>query len=78
MYYIKFTFNGVNRKRELPSLPRVGEIVDLHDGDDERVILRVDLVVHFDEGDGKWTWHCNCTQMSNWLGFVDKGYPQFN
>ena len=66
MFYIKFSFNGIKRKRELPCLPRVGEIVDLHDTDDGRLILRVDLVVHFDEGGGEWIWHCDCTQMSNW------------
>jgi hypothetical protein len=29
MYNIKFTFNALNRIRDLPCLPRVGEIVDL-------------------------------------------------
>jgi hypothetical protein len=65
-YFVKFSFDGANRKRDVPVLPRVGEIVELHD-DDERIVLRVDLVVHFEDLPGQWEWHCNCTIMKNWL-----------
>ncbi len=71
MYNIKFTFNALNRMRDLPCLPRVGEIVDLYSGEGDRVILMVDLVVHSEDEDGAISWHCNCTQMKNWLNKLD-------
>jgi hypothetical protein len=65
MYDTKFSFNGTNRRRELPRLPRAGEVIDLDDGENGRVILRIDLVIHRQDG-SLWEWHCNCTEMKNW------------
>ncbi len=67
MFYIEFSFNGTKRRREMAALPRVGEIVDLPEENDERIVLRVDLVVHHVDEDGKADWHCNCTVMQDWL-----------
>jgi hypothetical protein len=66
MFEIKFTFNGVNRKRALPSLPGLGDIVDLEDGDQGRIILKVETIVHFEENNA-WSYHCNGIVMTNWL-----------
>ena len=65
MYEINFSFNGDKRIREVPQLPRVGDVIDLDDGENGRVVLRVDLLVHRQDG-SQWHWHCNCTEMKNW------------
>jgi hypothetical protein len=46
LFYVRFSFNGIKRDRELPELPMAGEIVELAVSDDKPEFLRVDLVIH--------------------------------
>jgi hypothetical protein len=49
----------------MPTLPRVGDLVDFPD-DDENVVLRVKSVIHILD-DGHWSYHCNCDRIKGWL-----------
>jgi hypothetical protein len=66
IFEVEFRFNSIDRKRTLLALPRVGERVDLDDGEDGRFVLLVKSVIHIQDGNN-WSYHCNCDVRENWL-----------
>lgn len=66
MILVQFAINGAKRRREMPTLPRVGDVVDMDDLEDGRLIVAIERVIHFEER-GEWTYICQCTPMKNWL-----------
>ena len=66
MYFVKLGFSSTSRKFQMPVLPRVGELIDFDDGEDDRIVLKIKRLVHILD-DGTWTYFCQCDVQSNWL-----------
>lgn len=66
MFIVEFGVNGAKRRRTLPTLPSIGDIIDLDDGEEGRLILCVKSRVHIEERGG-WTYFCQCDLMKNWI-----------
>jgi hypothetical protein len=66
MHIVEFSISGAKRRRSMPTLPRVGDVVDLDDQEDGRLVVSIKSMVHFEER-SEWTFICECTPMKNWL-----------
>lgn len=65
MFYVELGSNSTARIRKMAALPRVGDIVDFADGDDERIVLKIDRVVHIEDDEGNWSYFRHCSVRKN-------------
>jgi hypothetical protein len=66
MFVVEFGINGAKRRRTMPTLPQIGDIVDLDDQEEGRLIVSIKSRVHI-EDHREWVYFCQCDRMKNWI-----------
>ncbi|TAD82975.1 MAG: hypothetical protein EAY70_02795 [Sphingomonadales bacterium] len=66
MFSVEFGIGAAKRRRDMPTLPQVGDVVDLDDLEDGRLIVQVKSRVHIEEH-GEWKYFCQCDLRKNWI-----------